>query len=300
MLQLSIADLVDAEELEKAKKSIQSKLDGKPRTTDELKLRSRNRDRVYLEINSRLIFKDGTPIGVQGIGRNITERKRAEEALRISERQLRASLEERERLGRDLHDGIIQSLYAAGLNLENSLHVTRGNGGTMEKRVKEVTHDLNRIIREVRGFIMGLEQNRLKGDEFKGALKSLALMAGESKGAAVELLIDETTAAKLSSAEATQLLQIAREAMSNSIRHANAKRLVFELRPSDHGGARFELADDGIGFTPNHNREKGLGLRNMAARAEEIGAEFQIISHLGEGTRIVLDMRRTTAEKVGV
>ena len=296
---MNISQLLDPEDLENARTHTKEKLTGAPRTTYELRLRSRDGRRLFFDINSRLIFKDGQPVGVQGIARDITQRRLAEEALRVSERQLRASLEERERLARDLHDGIIQSIYATGLNLEDTLHVVRNDPEKVENRIRKMTDDLNQIIREVRGFIMGLESHRLKGEELKAALRALALTAGESKSSQVELLIDETVATRLSATEATQLLQIAREALSNSIRHAHANRLVFVLKQSQNGGVVFELSDDGVGFNPAASRNKGFGLRNMAARAEEISADFRIFSQNGEGTRIVLDMSRPTAEKLG-
>lgn len=291
MLGMNISMLLDPEDLAIARSHTKSKLDGAPRSTYELRLRSRDGRYLYLDVNSRLMFKDGVAVGVQGIARDITQRKSSEAALRVNERQLQASLEERERLGRDLHDGIIQSIYAAGLNLEDTIHLIRQDPAAAQDRIRKCTADLNQIIREVRGFILGLERRHLKGEDFKAALRALTLVAGEKKASQVVLNIDELAAAELTAGEATQLLQIAREALSNSIRHGKARRLVFELQRSANGVV-FQLSDDGIGFVPNAPGDKGYGLRNMAARAEDIHADFKVQSEPGKGATIVLKIRR--------
>jgi signal transduction histidine kinase len=221
---------------------------------------------------------------------DIAARKQAEEALRLSERQLRASLEERERLGRDLHDGIIQTIYAAGLNIDDCARIVKNDPSSVERRLRKAVADLNRVIRDVRDFIMGLERHQLKGDEFKAALKSLALSLDESQPTRIELDIDERASTALNTRQATQLLHIAREALSNAVRHARAQKVTFQLRKKDDSSVIFEVCDDGQGFNPEAREGNGYGLRNMAARAGEINAAFKLLSQNGEGTRIVLDI----------
>jgi signal transduction histidine kinase len=219
----------------------------------------------------------------------ITAWKQAEAALRQSEQQLRNSLEERERIGRDLHDSIIQSIYAVGLSLEDCKQFVNRDPSQVEQRLGKVLGDLNGVIREVRNFILGLESPALKGQEFKTALKSLVLTLGETHSDRFSLQIDPHAAESLNSKQATHLLHIAREAMSNSVRHARAERTVLSLQ-THNGYLRFEVQDDGVGFDVNHVHEQGLGLRNMAARASELGAAFAVESRIGEGTRIMLDI----------
>jgi signal transduction histidine kinase len=202
------------------------------------------------------------------------------------EQQLRRSMEEREQIGRDLHDEIIQSIYAVGLGLEDCRRVVRHSPEQAEPRLGAAIATLNNTIRSVRGFIAGLEPKILNGREFKTALKSLALTSGDG-AAQFRIEVDAPAASRLTSTQATQLLHIAKEAMSNCLRHARASDITVSLRPVSPG-VRLEIRDDGAGFDPAAVSGTGHGLRNMAARAREIGADLQMISALGQGCRILV------------
>jgi signal transduction histidine kinase len=202
------------------------------------------------------------------------------------EEQLRRSLEERERIARDLHDDIIQSIYAVGLNLEDCRRVVSRSPAQVEPRLASAIENLNKTIRSVRSFIAGLEPKVLNGREFKTALKSLALTSGES-AAQFQLEVDATAANGLTSGQATQLLHIAKEAMSNSLRHAQASNITVSLLPVP-AGVCLEIRDDGSGFEPEAPKHTGQGLRNMNARARDIGAELKIVSAPEQGCRIIV------------
>jgi PAS domain S-box-containing protein len=289
LLGTSIESLIEPDDIPIARKHIASKIAGAPRTSYEIRVRAKNGQPLVLEVNSRLLFKDGTPAGVHGIARDITDRKEAEEALRSSERQLRHSLEERDRLGRDLHDGIIQSIYAAGLTLDDCTRVLKAEPEIAERRLKAVTADLNHVIRDVRQFIGRLEQDPLSGAEFKSSLQTLASTVNGRSPTRVEVQIEDNAAQRLHSHQAAHLLQVAREALSNSIRHGNASRVVFSLL-SSRSGLQFQIQDDGSGFDPSDTDRKGRGLRNIAARADRLGAWLRIQAKPGEGATISLDL----------
>jgi signal transduction histidine kinase len=138
----------------------------------------------------------------------------------------------------------------------------------------------------VRGFISGLEPKVLNGREFKTALKSLALTSGDGP-TQFQIDVHPSAAGGLTSAQATQLLHIAKEAMSNSLRHAQASCVNVSLQPASVG-VTLEVNDNGIGFNPETTSGTGHGLRNMMARAREIAAELKIISAPGQGCRILV------------
>jgi signal transduction histidine kinase len=214
-----------------------------------------------------------------------------------NEEQLRRSMEERERIGRDLHDDIIQSIYAVGLNLEDCRRTVRQSPEKSEARLASAIEMLNSAMRNVRGFLAGLEPKVLNGHEFKTALKSLALTSGDGP-TQFQLEVDSSAANRLSSAQATQMLHIAKEAMSNSFRHARASTLVVSLLPTVTG-VRLEVVDNGDGFNPDALDAKGHGLRNMTSRAREIGADLKIVSAVGQGCRILVNAPRRNANEHG-
>jgi signal transduction histidine kinase len=220
-----------------------------------------------------------------------------EAEMRQNEQQLRRSMEERERMGRDLHDDIIQSIYAVGLNLEDCRRVLSKSPEQAEARLSSAIESLNTSIRHVRGFLAGLEPKVFNGREFKTALKSLALTSGDDP-AQFQLDVDPSAANRLTPAQATQLLHIAKEAISNSLRHARASALVVSLLPTSTG-LRLEVFDNGEGFNPEALGSTGHGLRNMTARAREIGAELQISSAVGQGCRILVNVPQRNGNEHG-
>ena len=112
----------------------------------------------------------GRPAQILGIAWDITQRRQAEEALRQSELQLRRSLEERIRIGRDLHDGIIQSIYAVGLGLGECRRLVHDHPPA-EQRLERCIAELNSVIRDVRNFIGGLEPEALQESGVRPALE---------------------------------------------------------------------------------------------------------------------------------
>ena len=208
--------------------------------------------------------------------------------MRQNEQQLRRSVEERERIGRDLHDDIIQSIYAAGLSLEDSRRLLRRSPDQAETRLGAAIITLNDTIHSVRGFIAGLEPKVLNGRELKTALKSLALTSADSS-TPFQFHVEPNAANLLTSTQATQMLHIAKEAMSNSLRHSHASRVTVSLQTIDKG-IQLEIADDGVGFGPEV--PAGQGLRNMATRAREIGGHMRTISSPGQGCRILIAVPR--------
>ena len=210
-------------------------------------------------------------------------------------RQLIQSQRDREVVVQELHDNIIQSIYSVGLGLDAARRGFEKNPQSARDRIGVAIEGLNALIRDLRLFIGGLEPKGIDGLELKTALKSLLLTVGPDEEARFSIQIDPFAARSLSSAQATEILNIAKEAMSNSMRHAQARKTSVSLQP--HGGViRLEVVDDGVGFTPGQAGETSMGLRNMRHRARNLGAKLDIVSAPGQGTRIITDIPTTTYE----
>ena len=224
---------------------------------------------------------------VTAVIRDVTERRRLEE-----ERQrLRAETvaeRARQRMAMDLHDGIIQSIYAVGLNLEAAADDLRTNPDDVADRIDEAIDKLNDTISDIRAYIMELRPARFSGE----IAESLAGIAHEFR---VNSLIDTTIDVSsnlppLSAEGGSALFHIAQEALSNIHKHARAS--AVEIRLHEVGGAvRLIIADNGAGFDPAAARtEEHHGLRNMASRARAAGGTLNIESTPQTGTRIRVEI----------
>jgi signal transduction histidine kinase len=212
----------------------------------------------------------------------LTQARRAEEGLR-------QALEEREQFARDLHDGLIQSIYAIGLSLAECRRLIAKDAQQAVKQLGDAIADLNTVIRDARNFIEGLEPEIVNGKEFEPALASLVHTMEGAHTLEFRLQVDQTAADRLTPPQATHLLYIAKEAMSNSLRHSHARNVVVSLR-LESGYVRLAVEDDGTGFDPGGTAEQGHGLRNIQARAQALNARCEVSSLPGQGTRLVLEV----------
>ena len=223
--------------------------------------------------------------------REIAERRHAEA-------ELQRTLEERARLGRDLHDGVIQSIYAAGLGLAAARKKLPTDPVATERHLAQVAGVLNDTIRDVRDFITGLEPETLRDDSFAHTVTRLFTTMNASGAARAELALDETIADRFPAPLRTELLLLLREAISNALRHGQAGVVSIRLAPdpAQPGFARLEIADDGTGFDPATAR-RGRGLDNLFARAAGHGARAELHSTPNRGTRLVFILPVPPAEE---
>ncbi len=229
------------------------------------------------------------PCLLGGIAMDITESRNTEEALRTSEQRLRQALDDRERLSQDLHDHVIQSIYAIGMALESCHYLIEKDPGLVALRLQSSIADLNGVMKEVRNYIEWASPTLTGSDQLREALEDLVRTIPTARPLAIRLEIDPSTVGQLTAEEATHVLQIAREAVSNSLRHSGAKTGAVSLCKTD-GGLRLEVRDDGGGFDTKSGEGHGLGLRNMAARASKLDATLTVLSERGRGTQIILDI----------
>src|SRR5579864_900695 len=194
-------------------------------------------------------------------------------------------MEERERIAKDLHDGIIQSLFAVGMGLQGTALVA--GSPQIAARVESAVTELDRVIRDLRNYIFGLRPGILADRQLDQALRVLGEEMQSRSVTAVEVDVDAEAAARLS-ARSTDLVQLTREALSNVSRHAQATRATVRLT---RRGAKAVLTveDNGVGFDMG-NDSHGHGLRNMRERADAMGATLEITSRPGKGTRLKLTL----------
>lgn len=199
-----------------------------------------------------------------------------------------AVLEERERIGMDLHDGIIQSIYGVGLSLENARLVLRENPDAAEEGLNKAMEDLNHTIRDIRNYILDLRPRQLRGESLLEGLERL--VAEFRQNTKMEVTLAGPKSEFLNNVphnNALALFHICQEALANVAKHAGANKVSIDLwTTSDR--LLLEVSDNGRGFEMVAvNKTVGHGLSNMQTRAANVGGDLDIISAPGEGTTIL-------------
>jgi signal transduction histidine kinase len=204
-----------------------------------------------------------------------------------------AIVQERDRIGRDLHDGIIQSLYAVSLSLEDLPEMMLASPDEAEGRVDAAIDSLQASIRELRNFIYGLRPETFDGADVPAGIVALGEQFRYNTLVEIEIDVDPLAADDLSYEHGIELLQLVREALSNAARHARARHLDLSFR-READGPTLVITDDGVGFDPSGHVAAGHhGLANMTDRAEAIGATMRVDSAKGKGTRIIVALPNT-------
>jgi signal transduction histidine kinase len=225
----------------------------------------------------------------RALEREVVERKQTEAALYHS-------IELRARLARDLHDTVIQSIYAAGLGLESVRTQMSADPFGAEGRIGRCMESLNETIRQVRSYITDLEPDPLaQRQSFPEAVRALASTMQALSPVEVALHLDDSAARHLSPTGEMHALQIVRESISNAMRHGAATRLDITLR-REPLEVVLEVRDNGRGFDAAHHASKaGHGLRNLQSRATEMGAVIKVESAEGRGAVVTLRLPLSTA-----
>lgn len=204
-----------------------------------------------------------------------------------------AIVDERERISRDLHDSVIQAIYAQTIALDDVPDMIESEPQEGARRVDEAIDALHAVIRDVRNFIFGLRPVLLESGDLAEGIRHLATELRRSGGVAVAVDVegsDPTAIAALPIETVAELLAITREALSNVARHASATACHVSLVTAD-GMLRLEISDDGRGFDGSRGAERGHhGLANMRARAAGLAADYDIGSGPNGGTRIILSV----------
>ena len=163
-------------------------------------------------------------------------------------------LDERERIAKELHDGVIQSLFAVGMGLQGT--AAMASDEEIARRIEHATEEIDRAIRDLRNYIFGLRPGVLADRQLDQAVRQLASEFEEHTGVLTIIDVDASVAAELASL-ASDVVQIVREALSNVSRHAEATSCRITLRRTERG-AELEIDDDGLGFDPS-STSQGYG-----------------------------------------
>jgi signal transduction histidine kinase len=193
---------------------------------------------------------------------------------------------DRERIGRELHDGTIQSIYAAGLMLEEVALTVDENPATAKAKAERVMAALNATIQDIRCYIFDLRDELESSDLTEGVGKLLQDFRVNTLLPA-ELTVEGEENPLLSWERRQHCLQIVREALTNVARHARAGKVEVHLVWADDS-LSLRIADDGIGFDPRAVDGQGQGLRNMRERAHLLGGELQVQGRPGHGATLTL------------
>lgn len=211
-----------------------------------------------------------------------------------------AVLQERERFGMALHDGIMQLVYATGLSLQEAQHQIEAHPSEAQRRVGRSIHDLSQVLRDLRNYILGLRTGRYQGQNLAS---SLAQMARELHANTL-LNVHYTPPPKvtvlgLSEAQTDELVYIVQEALNNIRKHAYAQNVDLSLKREDNR-VILTIDDDGVGFDMRNAADKGgNGLRNMGERALKLDAGIRVWSQKGKGTHIQLSVPVRVEKEIG-
>ena len=226
----------------------------------------------------------------EALERETGARHRAEEDLQVSRSLLDQSIQERLQLGRELHDNICQTLYAVSLSLEAVKRAPADPGtGTAGPRLDQCIAELRRLNHEVRSYLKNLEPDTFLRRPFLETIEAMLAAQSRPEGPKFGRDFEPGAAELVTPGQTTEVLNILREAISNSLRHGHARTITLQARRGEES-VLFAVQDDGIGFDCSTIGGRGHGLANMQARAATVGGTVKVASAPGKGTRVVLSL----------
>ena len=207
------------------------------------------------------------------------------ENARLHERaQQAAVLDERQRLARELHDSVTQSLYAMALYAEATTRaMAEGDRESATANLQQISESTQEALGEMRLLLYELRPPLLEEQGLAAALRS-RLHAVEAR-AGLTTEFQSSGEERLAADQEQELYRLAQEALNNVLKHAHATRVSvrFEAGP---GGTLLEIADNGVGFATSADGGDGYGLPGMRERAERLGGTLEVESAPGKGTRV--------------
>jgi signal transduction histidine kinase len=191
-------------------------------------------------------------------------------------------VEDRERIARDLHDTVIQRLFSTGLAVQGAARLARNP--EVVDRLERAVEDLDVTVKHIRSAIFGLERTRATEYGLRSRVLDLAGEAAGPLGFEPRVVFAGPVDTSTGEERGEELLAVLREALSNVARHAKASSVEVEVTTGE-GLLSLRVADDGVGI-PAEPSSEGLGLRNMARRAERLGGALELRARSPQGSEL--------------
>jgi signal transduction histidine kinase len=284
---MGLADLVPPEEAERTRERLALEIARGVSAVHELEIRAKDGRPVIVEISSRPLYDKGRIVGLEGIARDIGERRLAQ-AIKA---QFSAVLEERSRIARELHDSLDQGFWGILLQLEATSEGL-GDGPPSARTHLELARNLVLHCQtEAHRSVWDLRSTVLDRADLPSALAATARLVAVSCSTPVDTAVRGAPRPLPASVE-NNLLRIGQEAITNAARHARAHAIVAELC-FEPGRVRLAVRDDGAGFDVDSTDYAGhghFGLIGMRERAKRIGGRLTIESAPGAGSTVTVEL----------
>jgi PAS domain S-box-containing protein len=263
----------------------------------ELEYHCKDGSTVWTEVHVIPRFSpEGEMLEILGVTRDISERRAQEEELRrvremaeaerVAAERERSRKEERERMARDLHDDLLQSLAAVKVDIATA-EMRAEDPDRARETLERSREELTRAIDSARRLVTGLRARELEGRDLVQALGALVAEADGRHPARFTFHCDAHDLGTLSPVTTECLYRIAQESLSNAARHAEARTVAMTLTRTPDGHACLRVEDDGRGFDDAQVvREDSFGVLGMRERTRALGGRLSIEGRAGQGTRV--------------
>lgn len=199
-------------------------------------------------------------------------------------------LQERDRFGMDLHDGVIQSIYGIGLMLEEAQNRFEAESEGGKDLISQAIEGLRRTIHDIRNYIMDLRPQRFQGRDLGAGLAELARELRAHSFLSIDIQVETEDLTRLSPEQTVEILHITREALTNVRKHARASQVDIHVT-SRPDVLKLTIIDNGIGLEPNPAANgSGNGLHNMQERAQALGGKILFNRIESGGTCVQLEI----------
>lgn len=207
--------------------------------------------------------------------------------LEACQKRLNALLEDRNQIGRVLHDCVLLPLFAITSSLTTRRQLCLNLPSDNQCHGDQLIEHLNELTLKIRRVIRGLEEGEVQEFDLMSEMHAMINSYKLIGHLHIEPIIQADALTLLTNEEKHEVLNIAREALGNCVRHAQASRAIIKL---SHSSARIRLAimDNGIGFIPTES-QGGFGLPNIKTRVQKLGGRLHVRSQKGRGTRVVAE-----------